>query len=783
MILTKDRVRYHDHHACHRGSGAGAPLRRALLAGTALAAAAGLALPALAGPSGGTVTAGGATITTPDATTTRIDQSTDRAAIDWTSFDVAADELVEFNQPGASSATLNRVLSGTESVIRGRITAPGQVIILNNNGVAFTDTARIDVGSIIASAADIATPDFMDGGSYTFDGGAAPGAVVSNAGEITAAEAGLVALVGPQVRNSGAIVARRGTVGLLSGDRVTMDFYGDGLVQFAVERGVDGADPVPVSHTGTIEAGYVVMDARRATGVVDRAINLDGLVLAEGGSVRDGHVVLAGDGGVTLGSAAEVDAGDGTVWIEAAGDVGQAAGTSVRGDAVAVIGEDVALTSADNRAGVLAGRATDGDFAFAQTNESGTVTVAGVDGAPPVEDPRTSQDASPRQIAFVTAQRRIVRGEIEVLGTGIARGPDNAFTDAYFTPAVGEDLLLLTAGGETFDTIVFTAGPYIATGGGTPPDFDSSDYYVTSLSWTTAEGSFDLGIGGDPPTPGVTSAGEGSTVVFDEPFGIGVVSDEGDRIRQIEHDPVAGVSERLIVDLQGDTTEASTRFAGLLASENGGFQEVGTVTLIDRVDGAVTLTADVAEPPDPGPEPGPGPGPGPTPGPLTPDAGATGPSFAFSDLLELPERGRDPDTPGDAVYRTTRFENPFVYDPLARSYALGGVTAAGGGVQDLESIAPAAGPDGTVTLPFGGPLNDTTGQHAARGSGPVVAGTPVNLAGLADGTAALESIAPAAGPGGQTDEATSTDGLTGSCSAGELLADYWSCIDNPFEDG
>jgi large exoprotein involved in heme utilization and adhesion len=65
---------------------------------------------ALALPQGGNVTSGSATISTPTATSMRIDQTTDRLIVDWTRFNIAANESVRFQQPSAASIALNRVL-------------------------------------------------------------------------------------------------------------------------------------------------------------------------------------------------------------------------------------------------------------------------------------------------------------------------------------------------------------------------------------------------------------------------------------------------------------------------------------------------------------------------------------------------------------------------------------------------------------------------------------------------------------------------------------------------
>ena len=77
-------------------------------------------------PTGGQVVAGQAGMLQ-NAATLNISQSTNRAAIDWNTFNVGSQAQVNFNQPGVGSVTLNRVLDANPSQIYGRITAPGQV--------------------------------------------------------------------------------------------------------------------------------------------------------------------------------------------------------------------------------------------------------------------------------------------------------------------------------------------------------------------------------------------------------------------------------------------------------------------------------------------------------------------------------------------------------------------------------------------------------------------------------------------------------------------------------
>ncbi len=67
-------------------------------------------------PTDGKVVAGQATISK-QGNTLNINQSTERAAIDWQTFDVSKNSTVNFVQPSASSIALNRVLGSEVSVI------------------------------------------------------------------------------------------------------------------------------------------------------------------------------------------------------------------------------------------------------------------------------------------------------------------------------------------------------------------------------------------------------------------------------------------------------------------------------------------------------------------------------------------------------------------------------------------------------------------------------------------------------------------------------------------
>lgn len=291
--------------------GAIPPYRSKLLTSTALQAVflSAFILPASAQPSpnarpsGGQVVAGAATISR-SPTATNIDQATNRAAIDWRSFDVGSNQTVAFHQPSPSSMTLNRVTGPDPSAIAGRITANGGIVITNQSGVVFYPGAEVDATSVVVSAPGITNKNFM-AGKLAFDQPAKPGATVSNQGTITIKQAGLGALVAPQVRNAGTITAKLGHVVLAGAEAATLDMYGDGLVSIEVTKQVTRAPrggAALVTNTGTIAAdgGTVQLTAAAVDGVVNTLVQSGGRILAHTVGSKTGTITIGGTGGALI---------------------------------------------------------------------------------------------------------------------------------------------------------------------------------------------------------------------------------------------------------------------------------------------------------------------------------------------------------------------------------------------------------------------------------------------------------------------------------------------------
>ena len=261
-------------------------------------------------PIDGTVAAGAAQISQ-SAARTVVQQSSQRAVIDWRSFDVGRDHTVDFQQPGRTAATLNRVQSHRPSLIEGAITAPGTVVIQNTAGVTFSGTARIDAGGLLATSQIVDSDHFMESGNFRIGGGEQPGARVENAGRFAIDANGLAALVGSNVTNSGLIVADMGTVVLASGEATTIDLAGDGVFQVVVSGSPEGGQ---VTQSGQVEVGggRVLLTAGGAAGMMDSVINTSGITRAVSGTGAGGQIELVGRGGGTVNIGGTLDASGAT---------------------------------------------------------------------------------------------------------------------------------------------------------------------------------------------------------------------------------------------------------------------------------------------------------------------------------------------------------------------------------------------------------------------------------------------------------------------------------------
>ncbi|MFP5414653.1 MAG: beta strand repeat-containing protein [Gammaproteobacteria bacterium] len=305
-------------------------------------------------PVGGQVVAGQAGITQSGAVMT-IHQSTDRAAINWQRFDIGSAAQVNFVQPSSSSVALNRVTDPNPSQIFGRLNANGQVFLTNASGVYFAPGATVNVGALVATTHGISDADFM-AGRHQFSRDGATGAVV-NEGEISAALGGYVALLAPEVRNQGVVMAQLGTVALAAGEMFELQFDGQGGLSDIRVSPASVATLLENRHAIVAPGGLVILSAQAAS-------QLQGGVIRHSGSIEASGIV--DDGGVVRLLASDRIEASGSIHADAA------AGSSGNGGEVLVIATLDNLDSHTAFSGSISARGGDagGDGGFVETSAS-----------------------------------------------------------------------------------------------------------------------------------------------------------------------------------------------------------------------------------------------------------------------------------------------------------------------------------------------------------------------------------------------------------------------------
>lgn len=307
----------------------------------ALALHAAWGLSAFALPQGATVVNGQVQIAQPSAGAMQINAS-NGAIINWRQFSIGAGESAQFVQPSSTSAVLNRVVGRDLSELMGQLKSNGQVFLINPNGIVIGGAARIDTNSFIASTLDIADADFLAGKLRFL---AQPGAGgIRNEGLITAGPNGRIALIAPDIENSGIIHAPDGNILLAAGRKLeiaSMDLDG---IRFEVQAPTDavlnlgqlladnGAVRVfagTIRHSGEVRANRMAVDADGSIVLTARnnvTLTADSAVRADG--VSGGSIV--------------VQASEGTARVQG---VVSAAGSAGAGGDIRILGERVALES------------------------------------------------------------------------------------------------------------------------------------------------------------------------------------------------------------------------------------------------------------------------------------------------------------------------------------------------------------------------------------------------------------------------------------------------------
>ncbi|HHF5369164.1 TPA: filamentous hemagglutinin N-terminal domain-containing protein [Haemophilus influenzae] len=247
---------------------------------------------------------GNVTVTT-TADKMTITQESDKAQINWKSFDIGKDKEVKFEQPNENAVAYNRVIGGNASQIQGKLTANGKVYLANPNGVIITKGAEINVAGLLATTKDLEKIS-ENGNSYQFTRKTKDGQVVKdrlvlkdgqelkegqviNEGKITAKD--FVVLNGDEVINKGEIDATNGKVYLSSDYNFTFTLS-DSSISVALE---DNAVQSIVKNEGSIKAGEITLSAKGRKQALDSLVMNNGVLEATKVSNKNGKVVLSAD--------------------------------------------------------------------------------------------------------------------------------------------------------------------------------------------------------------------------------------------------------------------------------------------------------------------------------------------------------------------------------------------------------------------------------------------------------------------------------------------------------
>jgi filamentous hemagglutinin family protein len=280
----------------------------------------------------------------------RVSQSTDKAIINWNTFNIGSAARVDFQMPSSTSAVLNRVITNNPSSLMGTLTGNGRVWLVNPAGIMVGPGATIDVAGFIGSTLSVRNEDFL-ADRLNFSGS---GAAVSNFGNITTPQGGNVYLIGSSVENQGLIRAPGGEVLLGAGQTVEIADTGTPGVKVAItgtegnvlnvgqvlaEAGRVGMAGVLVRNAGSINASSVVKEGGRiflratksvttdassviqASGtsggeirlVAEETARVDGSLVARGSEGRGGFVETSGKIGFAILRAPDV--GPGGEWL------------------------------------------------------------------------------------------------------------------------------------------------------------------------------------------------------------------------------------------------------------------------------------------------------------------------------------------------------------------------------------------------------------------------------------------------------------------------------------
>lgn len=221
-----------------------------------------------------------------------IQQNTQHLSTVWDTFNIGKKAEVNFVQPNQSSIAVNRVLDSNASQIMGKLNANGQVFLINPNGIVFSKTSQVNVGGLVASTLDLETDNQHGQMSFANQGKAGK---IEQHGKITIKNGGTVALIAPQITQTGEMIAPNGEVRLTAADQVRIRLDQGKLASYDIDQGTLQA---LIDQGGVIIAddGRVHLTAQAQQNLGRAVVNHSGYIQANRLTTNSkGEIVLLAD--------------------------------------------------------------------------------------------------------------------------------------------------------------------------------------------------------------------------------------------------------------------------------------------------------------------------------------------------------------------------------------------------------------------------------------------------------------------------------------------------------
>jgi len=255
------------------------------------------------------------TTSNPNLTSVTLKQS--RTLINWSSFDIAQGQQVDFLFQNNAGIVLNRVNS--LAVIDGKLlgcvitcgaggSIGGNVWIFSPQGVAFGPHAQVNVGGLLATTSPLLSDQaFLDASQLSFNFGGGPagaGVSVQSGAQLTAH--GALALISPSVMTAaGSKIEAGGTALYGAAQNYVIHFedsagHGLNLVDFEVPASAltDGTiSATPLTLGGATVASKIIVASVSQPSVMNAVISLGGTMMANAASDGGGgDIVLTASG-------------------------------------------------------------------------------------------------------------------------------------------------------------------------------------------------------------------------------------------------------------------------------------------------------------------------------------------------------------------------------------------------------------------------------------------------------------------------------------------------------